>query len=86
VAPAAPGGLLCALLAALPPRTALGLARYDDAALDATRWLAVTASALLSLLPVTLAMLADPLLLPCLSTLSVAVDYRSPPGGAAGTC
>ena len=81
IAPAEPGGLLCALLAALPAGTVAGVALYDDAALDASRWLAVTAAALLALLPASRAMLADPLLAPCLGGLPVAADYSTPPSG-----
>ena len=81
VAPAAPGALLCALLAALPPGTVAGVALYDDAALDATRWLAVTAAALQALLPASRAMLADPLLAPCLGGLPVGADFSAPPSG-----
>jgi hypothetical protein len=83
--PGSPGGLLCALLAALPDATVAGAALYDAAALDASRWLAVTSSALQSLLPVTRAMLADPALSACLAPLPVAVDYSAPAarGGAA---
>lgn len=81
VTPPAPGALLCSLLAALPPSTVAGLALYNDTALDATRWLAVTSSALLALLPATRAMLADPLLAPCLAPLPVAADYSAPPPG-----
>ena len=83
-APAA-GGLLCALLAALPAATVAGVALYDGAALDASRWLAVTSSALQALLPVTRAMLADAALAACLAPLPVVVDYSSPAarGGAA---
>ena len=88
VSPAAPGALLCALLSALPIATVAGLALYDDAALDASRWLAVTNGSLQSLLPVTRAMLADPLLAPCLAGAAappVVVDYTEPAarGGAA---
>ena len=85
VAPPAPGGLLCALLDALPAGTVAGLALYDDAALDASRWLAVTSGALQALLPVTRAMVADALLAPCLGPLPVVVDYTDPAarGGAA---
>lgn len=52
-----------------------GLALYDATALDATRWLAVTASALQGLLPVTRAMLVT---LPCLQGLPVVQDFSSP--------
>jgi hypothetical protein len=52
-----------------------GLALYDAAALDATRWLAATASALQGLLPVTRAMLPQ---LPCLAALPVVADFSSP--------
>ena len=52
-----------------------GVALYDDLALDATRWLAVTASALDGLLPATRAMRAA---LPCLAALPVAVDFSVP--------
>jgi hypothetical protein len=81
VAPAQPGALLCALLAALPAGTVAGVALFDDAALDATRWLAVTAAAQQALLPASRAMLADPLLAPCLGSLPVAADYSTPPSG-----
>ena len=81
VVPAQPGALLCALLAALPAGTAAGVALYDDAALDASRWLAVTAAALQALLPASRAMLADPLLAPCLGGLPVAADFSTPPSG-----
>jgi len=85
VTPPAPGGLLCALLDALPAGTVAGLALYDDAALDASRWLAVTSGALQALLPATRAMLADAQLAPCLSMLPVVVNYSDPAarGGAA---
>jgi hypothetical protein len=85
VTPPAPGALLCALLAALPAGTAAGLALFDDGALDASRWLAVTSGSLQALLPATRAMLADPLLAPCLAPLPVVVDYSLPAarGGAA---
>jgi hypothetical protein len=85
VAPPEPGGLLCALLEALPAGTVAGLALYDDAALDASRWLAVTSGALQALLPATRAMIADALLAPCLGPLPVVVDYSDPAarGGAA---
>ena len=52
-----------------------GLALYDASALDATRWLAVTASALQGLLPVSPAQLAQ---LPCLQGLPVAQDFSQP--------
>jgi hypothetical protein len=69
----------CALAAAtglLAPGGAVrGVALYDDAALDATRWLAVTASALDTLLPVTRALHAA---LPCLAALPVVADFSSP--------
>jgi hypothetical protein len=54
---------------------ARGVALYNDTALDATRWLAVTASALDALLPATRAMRAA---LPCLAALPVVSDYSSP--------
>jgi len=78
VTPSTPGGLLCALLDALPAGTVAGLALYDDAALDASRWLAVTSGALQALLPATRAMLADAQLAPCLAPLPVVVDYSDP--------
>jgi hypothetical protein len=78
------GGDFCALAAAtglLAPAgggnggIVNGIALYDDAALDATRWLAVTASALDALLPATRAMRAA---LPCLAALPVAADFSAP--------
>ena len=73
------GGDFCALAAATgllaPGGAARGIALYDDAALDATRWLAVTASALDALLPATRAMRAA---LPCLAALPIAADFSSP--------
>ena len=73
-------GDFCALAAAtglLAPGggVARGVALYDDEALDATRWLAVTVSALDALLPATRAMRAA---LPCLASLPVVADYSSP--------
>lgn len=86
VSPPAPGALLCSLLAALPPGTVAGLALFDDDALDATRWLAVTAGSLQALLPASRAMLADPLLAPCLAAgpgaPPVVVDFTAPPANA----
>lgn len=52
-----------------------GVALYDDAALDATRWLAVTASALDGLLPATKKMRAA---MPCLASLPVGADFSAP--------
>jgi len=72
-------GDFCALAAATgllaPGGAARGVALYDDAALDSTRWLAVTASALDSLLPATRTMRAA---LPCLAALPVVTDFSSP--------
>jgi hypothetical protein len=75
-------GDFCALAAAtglLAPggggARARGVALYNDTALDATRWLAVTASALDALLPATRAMRAA---LPCLAALPVLADFSSP--------
>ena len=66
---------LCALLAAVPRGTVAGVALYDDAVLDSSRWLAVTAASLLSLLPVSRVMLADTASFPCLASLPLSVDY-----------
>jgi hypothetical protein len=72
-------GGFCALAAATgllaPGGAARGVALYNDTALDATRWLAVTASALDALLPATRAMVAA---LPCLAALPVLADFSSP--------
>ena len=73
--PGTPGDI-CALLNATGLQSRLrGLALYDDTALDATRWLAVTSSALEFLLPVTRAQIAAR---PCLAQLAVIVDYARP--------
>lgn len=74
----ASGGGLCGLLAAAPPGVVAGVALYDDAALDASRWLAVTAAGLLNLLPVTPAMRGDAGAFPCLAPLPVGADYSRP--------
>lgn len=73
-------GDFCALAAATgllagPDALVRGLALYDDAALDASRWLSITASSLYSLLPVTRALLAEHA---CLAPLPILADYSDP--------
>jgi hypothetical protein len=66
---------ICSVYSSLPAGTVRGVAMFDAEALDATRWLAVTASGLDDLIPLSNATLAA---LPCLAHLPVVVDYRNP--------
>lgn len=66
---------ICALYGALPAGTVTGIAMYDAAKLDATRWMAVTSAGLQNLVPLSDASLAS---LPCFAGLPVTVDYRDP--------
>lgn len=72
------GSSFCDLFSATNASSVVrGLALYDDAKLDASRWMAVTSSGLDDLLPVTAAMLADPSVGACLRPLPVVVDYSN---------
>lgn len=55
-----------------------GIALYNDTALDASRWLAVTAGTLQGLLPLTPEMLSSPTYEPCLGSLPIKFDMSSP--------
>lgn len=79
--PAGSGALLCGILDELPAGTVTGVTLYDAEYLEGTRWLAVTAGALDAALPVTRAMLADPLL-QCLQQMPVVADFSRGAGNA----
>lgn len=74
-------GSLCDLLAATgliaPGGLVSGVALYNETALDATRWLAVTAAALDGLLPLSVNDRSDGNFT-CLASLPVKVDYSDP--------
>jgi hypothetical protein len=74
------GGWFCDLLmgtGAVVSGAVRGMALYNESALDATRWLAVTASALQGLLPVNERLLANASY-HCVAPLPVVVDYSDP--------
>jgi hypothetical protein len=65
---------ICNLYNALPSTTVTGVALFNADLLDASRWLALTASGLHNLVPLTDATLSA---LPCFSSLPIVVDYRN---------